>query len=408
MARKCDHWIKSYMAYTRHLEAPDIFHFWAGVATVAGALRGKCWIDMGYWSWKPNFFIIFVAPPGIATKSTTIGVGVELLRQVEGVCFGPDSCTWQGITDAFLESTETVTLKNKETVQVSCLTIAASELGTFLDPKNREMVDVMVDLWDGRPVPWKRRTKGEGASSIPNPWINFIGATTPAWLQENFPEYAIKGGFTSRTLFIFADHKRHFAAYPQRRFVDGDKLEKHGLVADLQAISQLAGPFELTPDAFEWGEVWYEKHWSKGLGRDDRLSGYLARKQTHLHKVAMIMSAATRDDMTITAEDLEISLHAIDAIEGPMLKVFSQVSDDPRAKHAQEILTILLAHKDGIPKRTLWRMLVHRMGEWHFENALTGLMNAGYLKLKQVANDYLIVPLEDKKDEAEPKPPEGK
>ncbi len=398
MARLCSHWLKEYMAYTRHLEAPDPLHFWAGVATVAGALRGKVWIDMGYWKWKPNFFIIFVAPPGISTKSTTIGVGTELLREVEEVHFGPDSATWQGMTDAFLEATETIQLNGSEVIQVSCLTITASELGTFLDPKNREMVDVLVDLWDGRPVPWKRRTKGEGATSIPNPWVNFIGATTPAWLSENFPEYAIRGGFTSRTIFVFANTKRHYVAYPQTRLGEGDKTLKHKLIEDLRKISKLAGEFKIDEEAIAWGETWYKKHWEKGGGNDDRLSGYLARKQTHIHKMAMVMSACQRDDMTINLDDLQTSLGVVEAIENEMLNAFSSVSDDPRVKHAQEVLTLINLNPKGIAKKALWRLLIHRMGEWHFENALTGAMNAGFVTAKLIPGDTLLLPTVKKED----------
>ncbi len=48
---------------------------------------------------------------------------------------------------------------------------------------------------------------------INNPFINFMGATTPAWITENFPEYAIGGGFTSRTIFVYAETKRKLNAY---------------------------------------------------------------------------------------------------------------------------------------------------------------------------------------------------
>jgi hypothetical protein len=391
------------MNYTRHLEAPDQFHFWAAIATLAGALRGKVWIDMGYWSWKPNFFIIFVAPPGIATKSTTIGVGQELLRSVEGIHFGPDSATWQGITDAFLEATEIFKLPSGEDYRSSSITIAASELGTFLDPNNREMVDVLVDLWDGRDVPWKRRTKHEGASEIQNPWLNFIGATTPGWLAENFPEYAIRGGFTSRTVFVFASSKRHFVAYPSRVITQDDAREKHLLAADLQRISLLAGPFTLTEEAFEWGTQWYEEHWAKrpaNLGDDDRLSGYLARKQTHVHKLAMIMSAARSDDMRITPEDLQLALIALESIEKEMLTVFDRVSDDPRVKNAQAILTVVKAHPKGIGKKTLWRKMISHMSQWEFDNALAGCVNAGLILQKDEPGkiDITLLPEIKKED----------
>jgi hypothetical protein len=392
------------MEFTRHLEAPDHFHFWSGVATLAGALRGKVWIDMGYWKWRPNFFIIFVAPPGIANKSTTIGVGQELLRQIEGIHFGPDSCTWQGITDAFLESTERVPMPNSsEDYTMSAITIAASELGTFLDPRNREMVDVLVDLWDGRAVPWKRRTKAEGASEIPNPWLNFVGATTPSWLQENFPEYAVKGGFTSRTVFLFSEAKRQHIAYPSQHILETDHQLKLKLLKDLKHIAEIAGEYTLSPSAYEWGEEWYKEHWENiPIHHDsDRLSGYLSRKQTHIHKVAMILSAADRDDRTISEVELQAALALLNAIEQDMFKVFTNLSDHPTVKFNNKVITTIGMYPRGILQRALWRQLIHVMPRREFEDAVTAGMNADLLIRVQEGNDFRLIHkthTEEKKD----------
>ena len=159
----------------------------------------------------------------------------------------------KALTESFVEAQEIV----KDVGPMSALTIAASELGTFLDPRNREMIDVLCDLWDGRNVPWKRRTKAEGISEIRNPWLNFLGCTTPGWLEENFPEYAIKGGFTSRTIFVYADTKRDLIAYPSQRIVQFQKefatLRRH-LVNDLKKLSLIQGEYCLSPAAFKWGE----------------------------------------------------------------------------------------------------------------------------------------------------------
>jgi len=81
-------------------------HFWTGVSTLAGALRRKVWVDMGYFKWFPNFYIILVAPPGIVSKSTTAGIGMSLLRQVPDIQFGPDVITWQALVQSFAESTK--------------------------------------------------------------------------------------------------------------------------------------------------------------------------------------------------------------------------------------------------------------------------------------------------------------
>lgn len=392
MARKHEHWLKAYMEYTAPLEAPDEFHFWAGVGTIAAALRGKTWMDMGYWKWKPNFFIIFVAPPGIANKSTTIGVGQELLRHCEGVFFAPDSATWQAVTDTFVDSIQKYTLPNGEEYADASLTIAAGELGTFLDPSNRELVDVLVDLWDGKSVPWKRRTRMDGLSEIPNPWVNLLGATTPAWMEGNFPEYAIRGGFTSRTIFVFANKKRHLDPYPVRSLTPERLALKESLITDLQEIAKIVGPYKLTEEAVEWGIKWYSEHWEGVQANDDRISGYLSRKQTHLHKLALILSAAQRDERVIQLEDMIFAKELLEAVEPEMMAALGGVSDDPRVKQQQIVLTAVKRFPDGIAKSALWRLLLNYMSEWHYQTAVSGLINAGLIRQRQQGADLILIP----------------
>lgn len=379
------------MQYTRHLEAPDIFHFWAGVATIAGALEGKVWIDMGYWKWRPNFFIIFVAPPGIVSKSFTIGIGEEMLRQVEGIHFGPNSVTWQALTTSFLESTKRVEIPGQPDYLMSAVTITASELGTLIDPRNRELIDVLVDLWDGRSVPWKRKTKAEGDSSISNPWLNIIGATTPSWMSENFPEYAIGGGFTSRTVFVYADRKRTFTAYPQKHISEEDRKLHNCLLHDLRQVATMAGEFRISEEAFAWGEEWYRSHWESKGGVSERMAGYKARKQTHIHKLAMVLSAARDNELTIELADLTAAAELLTSLEEEMPRVFSQVSDNQKVKYATALVTIIRT-KERISKQALWREVIHLMTWKDFDEALDGAFKAGFLRMQQTEGDWIISP----------------
>lgn len=411
--RRFKNWLRGYLEYTKYLEAPDTFHFWAGVSAIAGALRGKVWFDMGYFKWKPNFFIVYVAPPGVVAKSTTIGTVMPMLREVPGISFGPDSGTWQGITQAFMEATQTFDLGDGVLYKDSSITVAISELGTLLDPKNREMVDVLVDLWDGRVQPWKRRTKGEGESEIHNPFFNMIGCTTPGWMSENFPEYAIQGGFTSRTIFLYADRKRHFEAYPRRRLdIDTDVAKlKPLLVHDLTEIAQIAGPYEMTEDAYEWGETWYKEHWVRPVVEADKMAGYKARKQTHVHKLAMVLAAAQRNERVITKDDLIVADQFITALEASMPEVFNAVSDTKEIKCAA--LIVRTVQRSGpTPRMAVWRQLFSLMSYNEFVQGLLGAVAAGKIKEVNSGGDIILVPLETpvpSSDMQEPKlaPSEG-
>jgi len=127
MPRNFDNWLREYQIYTQHSEAPDLFHFWVGVSTIAGALRRRVWIDQRYFQWTPNFYIVFVAPAGIATKSTSIRIGLKLLEEIEGIKFGPQSLTWQALTKALKDAEMGVPYEDGF-IPMSCITCAVSEL----------------------------------------------------------------------------------------------------------------------------------------------------------------------------------------------------------------------------------------------------------------------------------------
>lgn len=293
--RYYDDWLKAFVEFASYGEAPLKMLFWTGVSTVAGALRRKVWIDQKFFRWVPNFYVVMVAPPGIVSKSTTANIGMNLLRAIDGIHFGPDVVTWQALVQSMAKSTEGIPdPATGEYHIMSAITIASDEFGTFLNPENAEMVDVLVSLWDGKQGTFDKVTKTAGSDKIENPWINIIACTTPAWISGRFPEYLIGGGFTSRCVFLYADKKRQEVPYIDEVVPAGFAEMRQRLVHDLEVISTMFGEYEISEKARIWGREWYSKHWSANTTalNSEQFSGYLARKQTHIHKLAMIIAAS--------------------------------------------------------------------------------------------------------------------
>lgn len=389
--RKLANWIQGYCEFTKHLESPDVFHLWTAITTIAGALRGKVWIDMVHWKWKPNFFVIFVAPPGIASKSTALSVGMDLLYKIKGVRFGPDSATWQALTQGLIEAKEDV----PGIGWMSCITCGISELGTFFDPKNREMVDILTDLWDGRERPWERSTKADGAIAIQRPWIHIHACTTPGWLQDNLPIAAIKGGFASRTLFVYADQKRRLVSYPQLEMAeakDAFTALKMNLLHDLTIISTLKGEYRLTAEAFEYGDTWYKKHWTEKPEHMDMemFGGYVSRKQTHVHKVAMVLAAAQRDELVIEREDLALAVRLVSSLEFNMDEVFRNISESPEGRQTSLLLRCLIYQGNKMSVKALWQRVMFRMSKDMFDQTVRGLIESGVIKLTGTGDDATL------------------
>lgn len=389
--RHFDNWLQAFVDYASFGEAPLSFYFWTGVSAVAGAIRRRVWIDQGYFKWIPNFYIILVAPPGIVSKSTTASIGMNLLRRVPGIKFGPDVVTWQKLAQSLAQSLELFDLGDGTMMPMSAVTIESSEFGTFLNPNDREMVDVLVSLWDGKQGAFVKATKTQGDDIIENPFVNIIACTTPAWLEGNFPEYMVGGGFTSRCVFLFADTKRNYVAYP-RRALPSDFVEMGDrLVADLESISLIRGEYHLTPDAIHWGEAWYERHFrTKPPHLDnDRFGGYLARKQTHIHKLAMVLSASKRDDLYIDPETLSFANDLITSLELDMPRVFDKIGTSPESRGAAQLVSIVRG-SGAIEAGALYRQLFRTLSYDDYTRALQSAIAAGHV-IQQAEGSKLLI-----------------
>lgn len=400
--RQLDDWLKGYLEFTENTECPTSFNFWVGVWTIAGALRRRVWLDMGHFQWYPNFYLFLVAPPGIVSKSTTLSIGTKLLEQVPSIKFGPEAMTWQALTQALAGSLEEVPIEieGKPTLfyPMSCLSIAAGELGTLIDPSNRELIDALVSLWDGKTGAWEKWTKASGSDKIVNPWLNIASCTTPAWLALNFPEDMIGGGFTSRCVFVYAEKKRQLIAYPYLHHQLGNKDLESKLVHDLEIISTLRGPVKLSPSALDWGQKWYENHYlnpPKDM-EGTRFGGYLARKQTHIHKVAIILSAATKNSLILDKEDLEKASALVDSLEPQMKKVFESIGVEGSGKFLHMILMILQVAKK-ISRTALFQRLCTKMSIEEFDAAIgAGARGKLFTVYANGSEQYLVLPDSEK------------
>ena len=392
--RKHKNWLQAFLQFASYGEAPTKMYFWVGVSTIAGALRRRVWIDQKYFQWVANSYVILVAPPGIVSKSTTASVGMNLLKEIPGITFGPDVVTWQKLVEDMSKAKELVFWPEKEAyLPMSCITLSSSEFGTFLNPNDREMVDVLVSLWDGQPGAFNKSTKTSGNDSIENPWINIIACTTPAWIAGNFPEYMIGGGFTSRCIFVYADKKRQSIAYPADHVPPQFLQQREDLIHDLEIISTLVGEYRLSPEATSWGEQWYENHWKTKHDHlpPDQFGGYLARKQTHIHKLSMILSASQSDDLIIERPTLELAASMIDALEEDMPKVFDKIGRNAMTKALSDLCEIIAAY-GAIPRKELYRRL-SRQVTWHdFGQLLQSAAEAGFVRLVQDGSDVLVHP----------------
>lgn len=390
MSKRNINWIQEYLKYSMNGEAPDEFHLWTAISTIAGAMGRKVWFDMGNHIVVPSFYIIFVSPPGIVQKTTTLGAGKSFLKQLEGIHFGPDTVTWQAITDALADSVETVEIPledgSVDFVTMSAMHLAVGELGTFFQEKDNDKINLMTHLWDA-PADYTKQTRMDGLLTIHNPCINFISGCTPAWITDNLGTYFIGGGLSSRAIFIYADKKARRVAYPQNQTKD---YRYKQLIQELQSIQNLKGKFTMDIDARDHGLLFYEKicDMLESDLVDPRYKSFVARMQTHYHKIAIAISAATRTDMKIdvhcveTAEALTLSAYS------KLPSIYNLIGQSKEIKQHEMILYAFdVSGKEYLTEDQIFNTVQKQMSHWHFKNALASAVAAKQVGKKQMGMD---------------------
>jgi hypothetical protein len=375
-------WIPSFMDYTTGTEAPRLMHFWVGVSAIAGTLRRRVWIDMKRFQWFPNFYIILVAPPGIISKTTTMDMSMDLLKRVPGIKFGPDIVTWQSLVEKFADCTESFQY-GEDWYPMSPLTLASGELGNLIDPFDKNMINLYITLWDSRKT-LEKSTKSSGCDMIEAPWINMIGCTTPHWIADNMPAATVGGGFTSRCIFVYGDKKENLIAYPDEFVKVGYEEYQDRLVNDLEHMAtNLCGPFTITEEGRVWGREWYRDLWvEKAKTIDsDQLNGYLARKQTHMHKLGLILSASRGDSQEITLDDLVLADQMLVATEELSEKVFARIGRTEDSLQSERLVNFIRRHGTISYQKAYQHVHSFFPDFREFEGVLAGAIRSGQIKM---------------------------
>lgn len=376
MPRHFDDWLSAYVAlFDPITETPSKLHFWTGVSTIAGALTRRVYIDEVTFCYYPNFCIIFVAPPGIVSKSTTLSHGMNLLREVPGVHFAADTTTYPAFVRALADAndmllqTDDIDVMQIEWAGQCAMTAAVSELGTFLKIEDEDAVNGFTDLLDCRDIAIKD-TKNNGRDEIERPFVNILGATTPSWVQDKLKAQIGGWGLSSRIIFIYAEAKKQYLWSPAEAIVNKTAFDnsKRLLISDLRQIGMLAGSFQLTTAAADLCRQWYNdqqvksESYLKSAEYDNWTGYFLARKPVHMRKLSMVLSAARRSNLRIEHDDVVDAIRYVEDVEDNIMLVFKpKPTTTSTALNEMAILDRVSREMGNVGGRERWSTVLTRI-----------------------------------------------
>lgn len=373
MARACRNWLQSYLDWTLdRSESPETMILWSGLCTLASVAKRNISVPkslMGGYDIFPNLYVVFVAPPGVVRKSTTVGRAEELLREVDGVTLASTAVSASKLIADLSDTFD------------GSMTVLPSELGTFMNVSQEEMYDVLTDLYDNKTL-YTYSTRTHGVEIVENPCINFLAATTPKWVEQQMPIHVIGGGFASRTIFIFENEPRQRRLYYDIDTAAYDRVKK-SLIHDLIYIhTKVKGEFKHeSSDTRDWVENWYRKNADAGLSEaGPGVEGYINRKHIHLHKIAMLMALAESDRLVLRREHFEKSLVILEAIEKQMPHALVYAGQNPLAEATWQVWDFVKSSGGRATDQAIVRRFHIDLGSVGLSEVLTTLVRAGVLE----------------------------
>ena len=389
LKRKTVDILDAYIEYQNNTEPGLLYKQWVGISLLAACMQRKCRLEMGTLCFYPNMYVILVGPPGRARKGTAMGPAKKHLANLQ-VTVAAEATTREALIRRINEAVNTFNDTNEighMNMQVhSSLTVFSDELTSFLGYNNKELMSNLADWFDCADK-WVYDTKGSGTDAIDNLWLNILGATTPELMQATMPMELMGGGLSSRMLFIYASRKGKKVPLPF--LTKADEQLRKDVEHDLESLIQMQGKFVCGEDFLEDYQNYYLGKPEASPIKSRHLAYYWERREVHLLKLSMIMSASRSNEMIIRSCDFTKSLKWL--MEAEKLMPFAFEGMGHRADAPVVALVRTVASRGRVGFNELSEMLMADIDPDKLKEMLQQLAKQGHIKLNKNAGLEWII-----------------
>lgn len=256
-----------------------------------------------------------------------MGPAIELLQELSNtdiITKAPAFITKESLLDSIFKSKD------------SSVYLSVEEFGDLLLKSGPEMYEFLTSMFDAKKSV-EQSTLSRGFELTEKPCVNLLAGTTPQWIADKMPEAIIGGGLASRIIFIYEDRAPKSKIFFRHDPKDYEPLRKD-LVSDLAHIANnLEGEFILPQVVEDWMEKWNEES-VKETKKNPKLSGYYARKVTHILKIAQLYHIARTDELTLDLNDVQAAVGIVESTEKNLPRVFAGVGKNIYSIDTRDII----------------------------------------------------------------------
>lgn len=354
--------LTSYQTYASGDEAPPDFHTWAGLSVLSSCCGPNLWLDMGKYNLQPNLYIMFVGPPGIR-KSTAKNVARDILAAIQKIPIIPSSITKEALVKDLSDQKSRHRMVYKWNDLPRTYTKAAILSDEFInlvshggDPLG--YLQLLTEIYNPTPN-FETTTISRGKTEMPFPYITLLGCITPELTANLINQGALSGGFSRRTLYIYAN--KNGRPVPRPVLTEAQREAKNELIIRGRTIQNLNGPFNFTDSGIATYETWYnENFYGLQNAPTQAIANFLQSKADQVLKVAMLFQISEHNELILDTPQIKSAIRMVDAAQAHINAVFSAVGRNPQAATLAGIIAFIDQKSEHPPHYvTVKRILGH-------------------------------------------------
>lgn len=323
-----DSFIGRYLAHMNNTETATDYDFWTALWLLSCACGRNIIVDRPLAPVFLNLYVVLVAESGVTRKSSSVRSASSMARSLLHTTNSTIGLIESRCTPEFIDK-----LLTDNTTEHGCgqLAIAISELAVFLGSERytKAMPVLLTDLYD---CPATRRGGGgvgSGTSTQRDVFVNFLAASTPAWLFRYINPEVVSGGFTSRCMFVVSDKPKRRIAWPTPRATLTDPTsELLDMLTLVHRRAAVHGSITLNPSARELFKSWYDK---RQLSHDEFRGSFESREDAHVLRLAAFL-CINDNSWTVQHHHLRRAIDIVAHVKETSARLFN--SNDTKGKFA--------------------------------------------------------------------------
>jgi len=430
-----------WMEFTSGLPSPDNFIEWSYLYMISAALQRRVWTPPDHDRVYPNMYVTLVGDPGVGkggpirsvasiltehkledSKDTAKFKGDEKVvaeavidndikiaqedmvkgknkdASIEKALLIPvaaDAVTYEALVQSMSFCLRRINYLKTEpdgkqrmaiyshSSQCFCL----EEIASLFRKHQNDLINFLIQAYDCGES-YEYRTKTAGRDRILRICVNFLGGTTPDFMQETFDDALVNQGYSSRTFYIYG-HKNRKSVFFRPELTEAQRGYRKELAAHVKALTKLYGQIHIDPETVAWLTKWkeqFDENPRLRAAKSPKMKAFYARMNIHAMKVAIAMHFGESLDMHIPLSTFQQAIEFIEQ-EAPNMQLALTVGgDNPLAKSSAKVYEYLIQ----AGKKNFKELLTHfweKLRKTELEEVLNYLQQTDQIKCRQLKDD---------------------